>query len=185
MPCCLTNSRSGSCRRAVSICSRSKLRRLELEDKVDAYQALITGKAPPAEIKQAGQELYQLLIPSDLARDRQLCLVPDKSLHQLAFATLVSQDGKYLLEDYALFYAPSASVLVLASENAQRQEQVTDERLLSIGNPDFDREENSNLPDLEDAETEARTIAASYGKSAVIAWRRSHKGEVSAKVCRC
>jgi CHAT domain-containing protein/Flp pilus assembly protein TadD len=137
----------------------------ELGDKVDAYQALITGKASPAAVKQAGQELYQLLIPSDLARDRQLCFVPDKSLHRLAFATLVSQDGKYLLKDYALFYAPSASVLVLASENAQRREQVKDERLLSIGNPDFNREENSNLPDLEDAETEAQTIAASYGKS--------------------
>lgn len=137
----------------------------ELKERVDAYQALITEKARPAEIKQAAQQLYQLLIPSDLARDKQLCFVPDKSLHQLAFATLVSPDGKYLLEDYALFYAPSASVLVLSSENAQRREQVKDERLLSIGNPDFDREENSNLPDLEDAETEARTIAASYRNS--------------------
>jgi len=137
----------------------------ELEDKVDAYQALIAEKAPPAEVKQAAQDLYHLLIPSDLARDRQLCLVPDKSLHQLAFATLVSPEGKYLLEDFTLFYAPSASVMVLATENAQRREQVKDERLLSIGNPDFDREENSNLPDLADAETEARTIAASYRKS--------------------
>lgn len=137
----------------------------ELRERVDAYQALITEKARPTEIKQAAQELYQLLIPSDLGRDKQLCFVPDKSLHQLAFATLVSQDGKYLLEDYALFYAPSASVLVLSSENAQRREQVKDERLLSIGNPDFDREENSKLPDLDDAETEARTIAASYRKS--------------------
>jgi CHAT domain-containing protein len=137
----------------------------ELEDKVDAYQALITEKARPAEIRQAAQDLYQLLIPSDLARNKQLCLVPDKSLHQLAFATLVSPDGKYLLEDYTLFYAPSASVMVLATENARRREQLQDERLLTIGNPDFDREENPNLPDLPDAETEARTIAANYRKS--------------------
>ena len=137
----------------------------ELKDKVDAYQALITGKAAPAEIKQAAQELYQLLIPSDLARDKQLCLVPDKSLHQLAFATLVSLEGKYLLQDYTLFYAPSASVMVLATENALRREQLKDERLLSIGNPDFNREENPNLPDLADAATEAKTIATSYRKS--------------------
>lgn len=136
-----------------------------LEEKVDAYQASIVNKANPAEIQQAAQELYQLLIPSDLTRDQQLCLVPDKSLHQLAFATLVSPTGRYLLEDYALFYAPSASVLVLASENAKRKEQVSDERLLSIGNPDFDRDENPNLPALEDAESEARTTAANYRKS--------------------
>jgi CHAT domain-containing protein/TolA-binding protein len=140
----------------------------ELKDKVDAYQALIAEKSGPAEIRQAAQELYQLLIPSNLARDKQLCLIPDKSLHQLAFATLVSPDGKYLLEDYTLFYAPSASVMVLATENAQRREQMKDERLLSVGNPDFDREENSNLPDLVDAETEARTIAASYRKSVLL-----------------
>jgi len=137
----------------------------ELETKVDAYQALITEKAPLAEIRQAGQDLYRLLIPSDLARDKQLCFIPDKFLHQLAFATLVSPEGKYLLEDFTLFYAPSASVMVLATENARRREQFQDERLLSIGNPDFDREENSNLPNLEDAETEARTIAVSYRKS--------------------
>ena len=137
----------------------------ELEEKVDAYQALILNKAKPAEIRQSAQDLYKLLIPTDLTRDQQLCLVPDKSLHQLAFATLVSPAGRYLLQDYALFYAPSASVLILASENAQRKEQVKDERLLSVGNPRFDREENPNLPDLEDAESEARTTAASYRKS--------------------
>jgi CHAT domain-containing protein len=137
----------------------------ELENKIDAYQAAITGKESPAELKQAGQELYELLIPPDLAREKQLCLIPDKSLHQLSFATLVSPEGKYLLEDFALFYAPSASVLVLATENARRKEQATTESLLSVGNPDFDREENPNLASLQDAEAEAKTIAGSYSKA--------------------
>lgn len=136
-----------------------------LEDKIAAYQASIVGKDPPADIRQAGAELYALLIPPDLVLAKQLCLIPDKSLHQLSFATLVSRTGKYLLEDFALFYAPSASVLVLASENARPKEQVKDERLLSIGNPDFDREDNPNLPDLRDAEAEARVIAGDYSKS--------------------
>ncbi len=136
----------------------------ELESKIDSYQALIIDKGPPAEIRQLGQSLYQLLIPLPLANDKQLCLVPDKSLHQLAFATLVSPSSKYLLQEYALLHAPSASVLVLASENAQRKESVN-ENLLSVGNPDFDREENLNLPDLQAAETEAKAIAAGYQKS--------------------
>jgi CHAT domain-containing protein/Tfp pilus assembly protein PilF len=137
----------------------------DLENKVAGYQALIIGKGPPAEITKAAQDLYRLLIPSDLAGDKQLCFVPDKALHQLAFATLISPDGKYLLQDYALFYAPSASVLVLATENARRKEQFRNESLLSVGNPDFDREENLNLPDLRDAETEAKAITADYQKS--------------------
>ena len=136
----------------------------ELENKIEAYQAAIMDKESPADIKQAGQDLYQLLIPPDLAREKQLCVIPDKSLHQLSFATLVSQGGKYLLEDFALFSAPSASVLVLATENARKKEQVTNESLLSIGNPDFDREENPNLADLQAAEAEAKTIAGSYPK---------------------
>jgi CHAT domain-containing protein len=68
------------------------------------------------------------------------------------------------LEDFALFYAPSASVLVLATENARQKDRVTNESLLSIGNPDFDREENPNLADLGSAEAEARTIAGNYQK---------------------
>jgi CHAT domain-containing protein len=137
----------------------------ELEKKIDEYQTSLIAKAPASELRQAGRELYELLIPPDLAADKQICLVPDKSLHQLAFASLVAASGKYLLEDHALFYAPSASVLVLATENAQRKDHGTDESLLSIGNPDFDREENSNLPDLESAEAEARSIAVDYEKS--------------------
>ena len=132
-----------------------------LEKKIEDYQAAVISKAPAAEVKQAGRELYELLIPTDLA-DQKLCLVPDKSLHQLAFASLVSPNGKYLLEDFALSYAPSASVLVVATENARQKDRFTTESLLSIGNPDFDRDENPNLPDLRSAAAEAKSIAGNY-----------------------
>ncbi len=137
----------------------------ELEEKITAYQADIVSKARLADIKRGGQYFHELLIPAGLPREKQLCFVLDKSLHQLPFATLVSSNGKYLLEDYALFYAPSASVFVLATENAKRKEHVLNESLLSVGNPEFDREDNQNLADLKDAEAEAETIANSYGKS--------------------
>ena len=137
----------------------------ELEKKIDDYQTFIIGKGSAADIVQAGKELYELLIPPALDGAKQLCVIPDKSLHQLPFASLVSPAGRYLLEDYAVFYAPSASVLVLATENARRKEQVGSESLLSIGNPDFDRVENPNLPDLRAAEAEAKSIGADYQKS--------------------
>jgi len=134
----------------------------ELEQKVADYQSALVAKAPAAELQRAAKELYELLIPRGLAGDKQLCLVPDKSLHQLAFASLISPGGKFLLEDFALSYAPSGSVFVAASENARRKEQVTQERVLSVGNPEFERDENLNLPDLPTAADEAKTIAADY-----------------------
>ncbi|MEK6336009.1 MAG: CHAT domain-containing protein [Acidobacteriota bacterium] len=159
-------------RLAIWVLSRTRFDLIEkpieaasLEKKIDDYQASVVGKAPATGLKQAARELYQLLIPPDLAGDKQICLVPDKSLHQLAFASLVSPGGKYFLEDFALFYAPSASVLVLATENARRKDRETNERLLSIGNPDFDREENPNLPDLESAEVEVKSISGNYARS--------------------
>lgn len=134
----------------------------ELEKKIADYQAAIVSQAPASDLQRAGKELYELLIPAGLAGDKQLCLVPDKSLHQLAFASLVSPGGKYLLEDFALSYAPSGSVFVLASENARRKERVEQESVLSVGNPDFERDENQNLADLPTAAAEAKAIAADY-----------------------
>ncbi|MDX6613563.1 MAG: hypothetical protein QOD75_2749 [Blastocatellia bacterium] len=137
----------------------------ELEKRVDAYRAAILARGTPAELRAAGRELYDLLIPHGLTDEQQVCLVPDKSLHQLAFATLVSPRGKYLLEEHAIFYSPSASVLVLASENARRKERFKDESLLSVGNPDLAREDTRELANLQAAETEAQTIAGDYASS--------------------
>lgn len=137
----------------------------ELESKIAAYETAIVEKKTFAEIQPAARELYDLLIPANLASGKQLCLLPDKSLHRLAFNTLVSKEGRYLLDEYALFYAPSASVLVLASENAQHKSAPDSESVLAIGNPTFDREENPHLPNLESAATEARNVAANYSRS--------------------
>jgi CHAT domain-containing protein len=133
----------------------------DLEARIEAYQAAILRKGSASDFAAAGNELYQLLIPADLIAGKQVCVVPDKSLHQLAFASLVSPTGKYLIEDFSLLNAPSASVFVLATEKARRKNQDA-ESVLSIGNPDFDRQEYSELPDLKDAAVEAQIIAGNY-----------------------
>lgn len=138
----------------------------ELQKKIVDYQIAIVGKASAAKLERAAKDLYQVLIPADLDVNKQLCLVPDKSLHQLAFASLISPGGKYLLEEFALIQAPSAAVFVMATENAARKERVVNERILSVGNPDFDREENRGLAALYGAQAEARAVAADY-KNAV------------------
>jgi CHAT domain-containing protein len=137
----------------------------ELENKIAAYEAAILANEPSANIQPAARELYDLLIPPGVTSEKQLCLVPDKFLHGLAFATLVSNQGRYLLQDYGLFYAPSASVLVLASEHARSKASSERESVLSIGNPDFDREENPGLPDLRSAEEESKSVASNYQRA--------------------
>jgi CHAT domain-containing protein len=135
----------------------------DLEAKIKAYQAAILSKGSASDLADAGKELYQLLIPADLIAGKQICVVPDKSLHQLAFASLVSPAGKYLIEDFSLLNSPSASVLVLATEKARVKDENI-ETILSIGNPGFQREEYPDLPDLKDAAVEAQTIARDYEK---------------------
>ena len=138
---------------------------VELENKITSYETAILSKEQGANIQPAARELHDLLIPPGLASEKQLCLVPDKFLHGLAFATLVSNEGRYLLQDYPLFYAPSASVLVLASEHARNKAPLGNESVLSVGNPDFDREENARLPDLDSAEEESKSVASNYQRA--------------------
>ncbi len=134
----------------------------KLKKEVSDYLRAVRSRASAAELKPAARELYDLLLPRNIESGKTLCLIPDKSLHQVPFASLVSEDGKFLIENSPIFYSPSASVLVLTSENARQKEQVKEEHLLGIGNPHFDREENPNLPDLPQAEAEIAAIAKDY-----------------------
>lgn len=136
----------------------------EVEQKVEDYRALVLAKDSGEKFRRAAMELYDLLIPQGLDAAKQLCVVPDKSLHRLPFASLVSPSGKYLLEEFALSYAPSASVLVHATGNARRKEGGADENVLSVGDPDFDREENPNLSGLQSAADEAKRVARLYAR---------------------
>lgn len=104
-----------------------------------------------------------------------LCLVLDKSLNQIPFASLISPHGKYLIEDFAILQSPSASVLVFASENAERKDPQNKETLLSIGNPRFEREENLNLADLPNALIEAETIAKNYQNAKIFVGENATK----------
>jgi CHAT domain-containing protein/cytochrome c-type biogenesis protein CcmH/NrfG/TPR repeat protein len=137
----------------------------DLQKKISDYLASITGKADKSEVEKSGKELYELLIAPvvpNLDPSKEICFVPDKSLYRLPFAALVSERGRFLLEDFRIFYSPSASVFVFASERAKALEEFKDEHLLSIGNPAFDKEKNASLAALPAAEDEARAIAKFY-----------------------
>jgi len=98
-----------------------------------------------------------------LDKNLQLCIVADKSLNYLPFAALISQSsGRYLVEDYELEQAPSATIFIRCSEVAKDRKDVSNERLLSVGNPQFNRSEFPSLNDLPSAAREAKEIASFY-----------------------
>jgi CHAT domain-containing protein len=62
-----------------------------------------------------------------------LGIIPHGPLHYLSFATLSNRDA-HLVDRYALFYLPSASVLDFTFKRRIKQKQLT---VLAIGNPDL------------------------------------------------
>jgi CHAT domain-containing protein/cytochrome c-type biogenesis protein CcmH/NrfG len=117
-------------------------------------------------------ELYKILIEpveSQLNKDSEVCIVPDKILHRLPFAALIApKTGKYLIEERALTISPSANMFLVSTNLALRKGGVKAERLLAVGNPQFDRNKFPSLKDLPNAATQAWEAAAFYDAKLVV-----------------
>jgi CHAT domain-containing protein len=134
------------------------------------YISGLRNKAPIEEVNQKALQLYDYLIKpveEEIQAVKDLCIVPDKSLHFLPFTALVDGSGGYLFQSHSLSYAPSASVLIRSLEKDQRFAIGGLEKILSVGNPRFNAEDFPNLRPLEDAETEADRSAKYYAPGSV------------------
>ena len=102
-----------------------------------------------SDIVPAGRRLYDALFGAAgrecLSGIKNLIFIPDRTLYYLPFETLVPGEepgsgrtpSRFLLEDYRISYAPSASTLVSILERQERTQAEAD--LLSIGNPSLGR----------------------------------------------
>ena len=120
------------------------------------------------EVNEKAHELYDYLIKpieQEIEGDINLCIVPDKALHFLPFAGLLDGSGRYLLQTHALSYAPSASVLARCLRQRKPADKL--ERILAVGNPEFNTENFPNLLPLTDAEKEATQSARFYAPDSV------------------
>ena len=141
-----------------------------LEEKVGTYLRLLSSRSPEVEeaLRRAATELYDLLIkPLEgfLEKDKLLCIVPDKILNRLPYASLVSSaSGNYLIEDYTLTYAPSSTIFIRWSKIARDRDKPGTEKLLSIGNPHFDNKAFPSFRYLPAAGIEAREVARNYNR---------------------
>lgn len=136
----------------------------------------------------AAQELYEWLIQpvaSLLNRAHPVFIIPDKILTRLPFGALFSaQTNQYLLEEFALCYAPSATIFVRASQEARRKAQTLQERLLSVGNPRFTAKLFPQLANLPAAAREATEIVRYYDVPTLMVGPQAKKETVCAEMAR-
>jgi tetratricopeptide (TPR) repeat protein len=74
----------------------------ELKSEIESYLSSVRGKSPD---EYLSRKLYgQLVLPAlpFIDKDKEICLIPDKTLFKLPFSSLLSPEGKYLLEDLTL-----------------------------------------------------------------------------------
>jgi CHAT domain-containing protein len=133
----------------------------ELRRKISEFHSALAERQP--DYASLGRELYGLLIEpaaNELQHINTICIIPDEFLWTLPFQALTNTRGKYLIQDYSLFYAPSFSVL---NEMAlRRQQQNSQQSLLAFGNPVIGRDGKlkQNLHPLPETEVEVAAIAA-------------------------
>jgi CHAT domain-containing protein len=145
----------------------------DLQNKVERFINLILEdkKEVSQETIQLSKELFSLLVQpiyEELDKKKQICLIPNKVLFFLPFSALLSSEEKFFLEEFVIFYAPSANIFIHCTKNAEKKADQTSESILSIGNPSFDTVVFSDLSSLEFAEIEAKNIAKLYDKSTVL-----------------
>lgn len=127
----------------------------DLRKQVEFLRNLITSREFDA---AAAADLYNALFAplKPHIHRLNLVIVPHGVLHYLPFAALWdAEDGRYLVQDYALSYAPSASALKFILPKRSPD----DGRVLAMGNPD------GSLPYAED---EAKAVAGFYGTAPLL-----------------
>src|SRR6266498_1158571 len=139
----------------------------DLVSKVDQFHQRLANRHP--EFASLARELYALIIgPADqqLKGVKTIGIIPDGFLWNLPFQALLAGNNHYLIEDRALYYSPSLSVLhqmikgkVVADKKASS--------LIAFGDPVIGKDEqrNEELCPLPETETEVSSIANSFGPS--------------------
>jgi len=166
----------------------SKISQDDLTEKVFAFVNAISDRTAPATASDQGKELWELVLkPVEpyLLKEDPVYLVPDKVLNYLPFAALINPNSnEFLVQEYLTVTTPSSSLLVIASEAAKRKQKSRSERLLSVGNPSFDRAEFPGLVNLPSAEAEAGEVARFYPNHSLLIRDLARKQRVQSEMER-
>jgi CHAT domain-containing protein/tetratricopeptide (TPR) repeat protein len=133
------------------------------------------------QFRSSAARLFGLLLQpaqSQLSGKTTIVIVPDGPLWNLPFQALRTSRGHYLLEECAISYAPSLTVLRemarLRKRNKSSPNSATTQTLLAMGNPALTKETSEHakftyrdekLDPLPEAEKEVKTLGELYGPS--------------------
>ncbi len=164
----------------------------ELARRIADFRQRLAGNS--ADFKEPAKDLYDLLlqpVQTELEGKTAICIVPSEALWELPFQALLSKSNKYVLEDYALAYAPSLSVLSEMKKKASARRRAPADspsngfltkisatttpafpRLLAMGNPALSSRlvsqlksapRDGSLDSLPHAEQEVKALREIYG----------------------
>jgi CHAT domain-containing protein len=125
--------------------------RNELKVQIDALRRAVSNIESVDDCQRIAQDLHERLLSpaSSRLRGKEIIVVPHDVLHYLPFHALYSAQGKYLVENHAVSYLSSASLLQFVS--SKRRDKAS--KVLSVGNPQVGSDrENLLLAELEVAE---------------------------------
>lgn len=146
----------------------------ELRRKIERWSDLVISPRPRREYSVLNRQLTQLLlgpVAKKIATSSQLVIIPDGSLHQLAFGALLNPNNvqQYLVEKVALVREVSASVYANRSPESSR---VGSSRVAVFADPAGSssavarfRKELGRLPA---SRNEAQAVKKVYGDNAVV-----------------
>jgi len=137
----------------------------DLARKVDQFHQRLANRHP--DFASIARELYATLIEpvgQQLRGIATICIVPDGFLWNLPFQALMTVSNHYFIEDHALSYAPSLSVL-REMNKARLGNGKREASLIAFGNPvtGKDEQRNEELCPLPEAETEVASVAKTFG----------------------
>lgn len=161
----------------------------ELKTLIDQFRIRVAH--PEGVVDRRARELYDLLLgkaQSQLAGMKTLIIIPDGILWNLPFQALMSSEGRYLLEDFAIYYVPSLTALREMQKLSERNSllrkssapdqivgparlEVRMPSLLAVGNPTVCENEDcnrapyrsSNFAPLWGSERLAKKLSVLYG----------------------
>lgn len=157
----------------------------EIENNVSLYLNSITRRNEnlPQEEMALAVKIYQHLfqpLETSLDPNKKICLIPDKILFQLPFASLIAPGEQFLLQKYKIIYAPSLNIFLICTKKAESFTQNKTENILSIGNPAFNQQNFTELQKLPNAATEAERVADFYERKTVLLEKSASKKNVTA-----
>ncbi len=150
------------------------VKRDELEKQTEVFRRQLAGRELGFHASAA--KLYELLLKPAAAQLRgktDLVIAPDDKLWDLPFQALLTGANRFLIEDAAITYTPSLTVLrEMAKRRKNRGANSAPATLLALGNPLLGQEtvnraalalRDERLDPLPEAEEEVRALGRLYG----------------------